>query len=119
MELQLTLIVIAGVAVFFKELLAKCCWAFALYLNRGEFSEDGDDRTPDHFLLQNPHIGTFTHCTIRRYSLMGVYWCFLLEGKVVEKKSNWLDWASFRNHRFSAPKNKEESDCYYGEIEIS
>lgn len=92
-------------------------WSMILYLNRGEFNEDGAD-TPDKFLLFNPQTGSFSQCYITKYTLSGVHWGFFhpidKENNMgyVSKKMYWLHWAATRNNRFPMPQanigNEEE-----------
>ena len=114
------ILVMAGVALFFRELISKCAWAFVLFLGRGEFNDDNDEKTPDKFDLLNPCTDSWCRCYIIRYHPIGVTWGFFREGEYVEKTSNWLDWANFRGNRFSIPRkvDREFRDYLDGKIKV-
>ena len=101
---EVAVLTITGVALFLRELVVKCCWAFVLFLCRGEFNRDDDESTPDEFYLLNPYTDSWTHCYIFWYQPRGVRWGFMVPDMgMVYKTSNWLDWASFRGNRFPVP----------------
>lgn len=105
---DITILVMAGAALFFRELISKCAWSFVLFLGRGEFNPDGDENTPDQFDLLNPCTDSWRRCYITRYHTVGVTWGFFRKDKYVEKTSNWLDWASFRGNRFPIPNGIDQ-----------
>lgn len=98
-----SVLILAGVAMYFKDLIAKFLRSIVVYCCRGEFNDDGNDSTPDRFMLLNPNTGEFKECYIINYKLYGVKWGFFHNSGIVRKTSFWLAWAEFSKNRFPMP----------------
>ena len=102
-QINIDFIFIGALAFFFRDITVKVAWSILIYLNRGEFNDDNNERTADRFDWHKPGSNIVVECYIVQYTITGVKWGFFKQEGFVLKKSYWLEWASWSRERFPVP----------------